>query len=194
VWDNVVPSKLPSPTADLDALNGIKGKGEAGRAAAGGGMGDMADGVSVLEGAAGTGTADGGSDEYDRDDSFLADSGPKGPAGAGRHRPRRGHGSRYGGGGGAGFSSFDLPQPQEPIQSGATEMGEHREVAALAAHCSSNVQQRWQQQQKPQPLSLLRPPNCSCPNPPNHPRIACFLLQATTGGATWPTTPWVASL
>lgn len=129
VWDGVVPAKLPGPTADLDVLHGVKQKGVPGTTAGGMG-GGMADGGSVLLGGAGgtaTGTADGGSDEYDREDSFLADSGAKGPdAAPGGGGRRRGRGSRYGGGGGggAGLSSFDLPQPQEPVQSGATEMGE----------------------------------------------------------------------
>ncbi|KAL4439932.1 hypothetical protein ABPG75_002933 [Micractinium tetrahymenae] len=108
VWDNVVPSSLPGPTADLDVLNGIKQKG--GEGVLGGAA--MADGVSVLEGA-GEGTMAGGSDEYDREDSFLADSGLK--RGGGR---RRRHHRTYGGFG------LELPQPQEPIQPGATEMGD----------------------------------------------------------------------
>lgn len=76
MWDGVVPASLPSPTADLDVLNGIKrgGEGAPGGAA-------MADGVSVLEGADGVATA-GGSDEYDRNDSFLADSGAGGAFGS----------------------------------------------------------------------------------------------------------------
>jgi hypothetical protein len=75
IWDGVVPAKLPGPTADLDAINGVKnvdGGGIAAGTAAGGGM---ADGGSVLEGGGRTGTAAGASDEYDREDSFLADSG-----------------------------------------------------------------------------------------------------------------------
>ena len=132
VWEGVVPAKLPGPTADLDVLHGVKQKGVPGTTAGGMG-GGMADGGSVLEGGAGgTGTADGGSDEYDREDSFLADSGAKGPDAAAGGGRRRGRGSRYGGGGGgAGLSSFDLPQPQEPVQSGATEMGEQAVAGAV---------------------------------------------------------------
>ncbi len=65
-----MPPALHGPTADLDVLNGVRQKG--GEAAPGGAA--MADGVSVLEGAGG-GTLAGASDEYDREDSFLADSG-----------------------------------------------------------------------------------------------------------------------
>lgn len=74
MWEGVVPSSLPGPTADLDALNGVRHRG-AGEGAVGGAA--MADGVSVLEGAGGGATA-GASDEYDREDSFLADSGEGG--------------------------------------------------------------------------------------------------------------------
>jgi hypothetical protein len=75
IWDGVVPPKLPGPAVDVDALNGIKKGGQEGAAAA---AGAAADGVSVLEGGGGGGgggTAAGASDDYDRDDSFLADSG-----------------------------------------------------------------------------------------------------------------------
>lgn len=80
MWSGVVPAKLPGPTVDLDALNGVKkkGEGEAGAAGGAGGAAGMADGVSVLEGGGGGGvgaTEAGASDEYDREDSFLADSG-----------------------------------------------------------------------------------------------------------------------
>lgn len=68
-----MPSKLPSPTADPDELAGVRAPGAAGAAGAAG----PADGLeSVLEGRGGGGeTAGGSEDEYDRDDSFLADSG-----------------------------------------------------------------------------------------------------------------------
>lgn len=68
VWEGLVPAALPGPTADVDALAGIRKKEEV----PAGGTAGMADGVSVLEGADGTGAGD---DEYDRADSFLADSG-----------------------------------------------------------------------------------------------------------------------
>ncbi|KAI3431740.1 hypothetical protein D9Q98_004782 [Chlorella vulgaris] len=121
IWDGVVPAKLPGPTADLDAINGVKnvdGGGIAAGTAAGGGM---ADGGSVLEGGGRTGTAAGASDEYDREDSFLADSEPKRDARRGGRRP----------GGFGGFSSFDLPQPQDPIQPGSTSLS-NSERAYLA--------------------------------------------------------------
>jgi chromosome transmission fidelity protein 4 len=52
-------------------------------------------------------------DDYDREDSFLADSAPK------AYRGTKGRRGGYGG-----FSAFDLPQPQDPIQPGSTEMGD----------------------------------------------------------------------
>ncbi|KAI7839202.1 hypothetical protein COHA_007091 [Chlorella ohadii] len=107
VWQEPVPAKLPGPTADVDALAGIKQKGAA---AAGAG-----DGVSVLEGGADAPTGMAATeDEYDQEDSFLADSAPK------AYRGTKGRRGGYGA-----FSSFDLPQPQDAIQPGATEMGDN---------------------------------------------------------------------
>lgn len=73
-----MPAKLPSPTADPDALAGINTKPTNAAAAAAAGGGYAADGLeeSVLEGAGGSRLPGGASDdEYDRNDSFLADSG-----------------------------------------------------------------------------------------------------------------------
>ncbi|PSC69197.1 WD repeat and HMG-box DNA-binding 1 isoform B [Micractinium conductrix] len=107
VWEGLVPAKLPSPTADVDALAGIKSKDPPGAGVLAAAAG-MADGGSVLEGVGGEGTA---VDDYDREDSFLADSGPK------LRGPRRGR---------RGFGGFglELPAPQDPIQPGSTEIGD----------------------------------------------------------------------
>jgi hypothetical protein len=82
VWEGVVPAGLPGPAADVDALAGVRkpGAAPAGKGAAAGvhgGGGAAADGASVLEGGLDGGAAMGapGSDDYDRDDSFLAESG-----------------------------------------------------------------------------------------------------------------------
>ena len=76
VWEGLVPASLPGPAADLDALNGVKRKSRAPVSSAA--PGGLADGASVLDGAV-VGGSEGGAavteDDYDRDDSFLADSG-----------------------------------------------------------------------------------------------------------------------
>ena len=116
VWNSPVPSNLPSPTADVDAL--LRGKKAGGPRAKGGhGPGDrMVDDQAMDDG-------DGEEDvEEDEDD----DGDDDGLGNSTRRRRRRPSSSRYpdmyDDANGVTFTMDDLPQPQPPIQPGSTTM------------------------------------------------------------------------
>ncbi|GAB4823682.1 hypothetical protein N2152v2_010728 [Parachlorella kessleri] len=105
IWSDVIPADLPGPNDDIDLLNGVvPGKGGAGQ-----------EDPSLMGGGAG------GTDDYDRADSFLDDDGEEviaAHAKAGGKR-RRGGGDDY-----PSAAVYDPPAPQEPIQPGSTQMGD----------------------------------------------------------------------
>ena len=108
--------------------------------------------------------------------------------------PKRGA-RRRGRGGYAGFSSLELPQPQEAIQPGATEMGA---LCCLGSWVMREGSIGITPAAAAAPAAAYR---CLCclaltlapalthaaPLPP------CLPEQATAGGATWPSRGWAAS-
>jgi chromosome transmission fidelity protein 4 len=140
IWTNPIPATLPSPTVDADALTGVKKMGD---------LNDtMIDDQAMDAGSDGEEDGRGhmSDDEYDREDSFLHDDGDdttRTGTGTGngtirRSRKYSGHsrGRKHSGGtyyDAPAFSVMDLPQPQPPIQSGATSMDAGRRYLAYTS-------------------------------------------------------------
>ncbi|KAL4519312.1 hypothetical protein Ndes2437B_g05172 [Nannochloris sp. 'desiccata'] len=130
IWTNPIPATLPSPTADVDALTGVKKKSDS--------KDKMIDDQAMDSGS--DGEADGrghmSDDEYDREDSFLND-GDDNRTAMRRSRKYTGHSRGRKSGGtyydAPAFSVMDLPQPQPPIQSGATSMDAGRRYLAYTS-------------------------------------------------------------
>eukprot|EP00887_Chlorella_sp_A99_P000454 scaffold17.g454.t1 len=109
VWEGVVPANLSGPAADVDALMGLKKAGAGGAASPGGALPDNASVLDGVDGSAGAG--EDASDDYDRNDSFLADSG--------RGGARRGARRRTGAGA---YALLDLAQ--DPVHPGSTQLSD----------------------------------------------------------------------
>jgi len=132
IWTNPIPATLPSPTADVDALTGVKKKSD---------LNDkMIDDQAMDAGSDGEEEHGRGhhmsDDEYDREDSFLNDgddnrtNNRRSRKYTGHSRGRRSGGTYYDA---PAFSVMDLPQPQPPIQPGATSMDAGRRYLAYTS-------------------------------------------------------------
>jgi chromosome transmission fidelity protein 4 len=128
VWTDLIPATLPSPTADVDAMTGVKKKNDGkliDDQAMDGGSGDEEERGNMSD------------DEYDREDSFLNDGdGDRGTGGNMRRSRKhtghtRGRGTMYYDA--PAFSVMDLPQPQPAVQSGATSMDAGRRYLAYTS-------------------------------------------------------------
>jgi chromosome transmission fidelity protein 4 len=133
VWSNPIPANLPSPTADVDAMTGVKKKSD-------GFNNKMIDDQAMDAGSDGEDGERGGhqlsDDEYDREDSFLHDNdNGTGGRGNGMRRSRKYTGHSRGGTyyDAPAFSVMDLPQPQPAVQAGATASDAGRRYLAYTS-------------------------------------------------------------